>query len=521
MQAMHILPVRRALISVYDKSGLKELGHALRQAGVEIVSTGGTEKELKSFGIDCRSVTTLTGYAEILGGRVKTLHPAIFGGILAKRGDSRQMLEVKDNKLELIDLVVVNLYPFEECRLKNASEPELLENIDIGGPSMIRAAAKNFNSVAVVTSPSQYAQVIEDLNSHSGGISLNTRRKLASKAFEYSAYYDGLIADYFRSASNETDKFPDYLNLNWKKKSQLRYGENPHQKGFLYEQVPSVSPSVVNSKILAGKELSYNNILDLQAALNIVRVFDKPFAVVLKHNTPCGAACGKNLSEAYQLALESDPVSAYGGIVGLNQKVDLSTAKVINDTLFIECVIAPEYDSDALELLMTKKNRRILSCGKLQLPSSQLDVRMLAGGALVQDEDSFTERPDRFETVTEKRLSSEQMQGLWFGWKVCRFVKSNAIVICQGEKTVGIGAGQTSRLDSVQIAARKAGERAKNSLLASDAFFPMRDGIDEAAKAGVKAIIQPGGSKKDQECIQAANAYGIAMVFTGVRHFRH
>lgn len=514
-----VVPIKRALISVYNKDGLKELALILSGLGVEILSTGGTEAQLKSWGIKTASVSAYTGFPEILGGRVKTQHPKILGGILAKREDSGQMKEAQEKGLGLIDMVVINLYPFEQTWESGAVQEMMLENIDIGGPSLIRAAAKNFPSVAVVTSPEQYPLIIKELK-EKNGIALETRQKLACQGFEYTAYYDGVVARYFQSLARKPE-FPDHFSYSVRQDIQLRYGENPHQQAYLYRQFPPVCPSVVNSKILSGKELSYNNILDLEAAFNLMIEFDKPGAVIIKHNNPCGAACADTLAQAYLDAYESDPVSAYGGIVGLNRKVDLETATKINDTLFVECIIAPDYDEKALQLLMTKKNRRILACGKLDNLSGEKEIRILRGGALVQTKDVIQEKPAEFKSVTIKKPTDEQMKALWFAWKVCKNVKSNAIVICQGEKTVGIGAGQTSRVDSVIIAARKAGKRAENSVLASDAFFPMRDGVDEAAKAGVSAIIQPGGSKRDEECIQAANEHGMAMVFTGVRHFRH
>lgn len=517
---LDVVPIKRAVISVHDKEGLKELAQALSDQGTEILSTGGTESQLKTWGIKTVSVSTYTGFPEVLGGRVKTLHPKIMGGILAKRDDVHQTQEARQMGLEMIDLVVVNLYPFEKTWESKASPEVIIENIDIGGPSMIRAAAKNFASVAVVTSPEQYPEIIKELKEKQG-LSLSTRQKLARKAFEHTAYYDGVVARYFQSSADSAEEFSEMFAYSVRRSISLRYGENPHQKAFLYKQVPEIHPCVINAQILSGKELSYNNILDLEAAFNLMIEFDKPSAVIIKHNTPCGAASAESLEQAYLDAYESDPVSAYGGIIGLNRKVNLATAQKINDTLFVECIIAPDYDQEAMELLVTKKNRRILACGDLTDLSGEKEFRILRGGALVQTRDIIVEKPDQCKVVTAKKPSDQQMKALWFAWKVCKNVKSNAIVFCQGEKTVGIGGGQTSRVESVIIAARKAGDRAGNSVLASDAFFPMRDGVDEAAKAGVCAIIQPGGSKRDEECIQAANEHGMAMVFTGVRHFRH
>ena len=514
------ITIKRALISVYDKNGLKDLAEALSNAGAEILSTGGTEKQLQSWEIKTVSVSSYTGFPEILEGRVKTLHPKIAGGILARREEPDQMKTVQREGIGLIDLVVVNLYPFEKTWESKASPEKMLENIDIGGPSLIRAAAKNYASVAVVTSPEQYPEIVGELK-EKGGISLATREKLARKAFEYTAYYDGVIARYFKQAAKTEEKFPENYSYSVKRTFPLRYGENPHQEAYLYKLQPELGPSAINSKILSGKELSYNNIFDLEATFNLMLEFEKPFAAIIKHNNPCGAACAETLANAYFDAYEGDPVSAYGGIVGLNRKVDLETAQKINDTLFVECIIAPDYEERALELLMTKKNRRILACGELHGLQPGLEFRILRGGALIQTSDIIKEQPSDFKIVTEKKPTPEEMKSLWFAWKICKHVKSNAIVICQDEKTVGIGGGQTSRVESVIIAARKAGERAKGAVLASDAFFPMRDGVDEAARAGVTAIIQPGGSKRDEECIKAANEHSIAMVFTGVRHFRH
>src|SRR3972149_2775113 len=515
-----VVSIKRVLISVYHKEGLKELAETLSSLGLEILSTGGTEKQLKEWGIKTVSVSSYTGFPEILEGRVKTLHPKIAGGVLAKREDRHQMEEVQSHSIGLTDMVVVNLYPFQETWQKNAREDEMLENIDIGGPSLIRAAAKNYPGVAIVTSPEQYPQIIAELKQKKG-IRLITRKELARRAFGYTAYYDGVIARYFQCSSDSDSSFPDYLTYSVRKSLPLRYGENPHQKAFVYKLSPELHPSVVNSKILSGKELSYNNILDLEAAFNLMIEFEEPCAVIIKHNNPCGAACDKTLAEAYMAAYDSDPVSAYGGIIGLNRTVDLETARKINDTLFVECIIAPDYEEKALELLMTKKNRRILACGAVSGIKRDREFRILRGGALVQTADGFVEKPSDFKVVTTRKPTEEQIKSLWFAWKVCKNVKSNAIVICQGEKTVGIGAGQTSRVDSVIIAARKAGKRAEGGILASDAFFPMRDGIDEAGQAGVDGSIQPGGSKRDEECIAAANEKGMAMVFTGVRHFRH
>ncbi len=517
-----LVKIRRALISVADKSQLKELAETLVKSKVEIIATGGTLKQLKEWKIQTKPVSTLTGYPEILEGRVKTLHPKIFGGILAKREDKKQQKEIKAKKIPLLDMVVVNLYPFEETVQKqNISEAGILEQIDIGGPSLIRAAAKNFKSVAVLTNSNQYLPVIEELQQNSGGLSLNTRLRLAQEAFSYVSYYDTIIEKYFTQKLDRSEEFPEYLNLGYKKANPLRYGENPHQKAFVYRDTSYKKAGLLNSQILSGKELSYNNLVDLEAALEMLSEFEQPFAVIIKHTNPTGAACEENLAQAYEKALACDPLSAYGGIVGLNQKVDFQTAEKINQTTFVECILAPEYEPKALELLKTKKNRRILACGKLADLNKEKQIKLIKGGALVQTADKILEDEKNWRVVTDVKPTSEQLNSLSFAWKVCKQVKSNSIVIVQGLKTVGIGEGQTSRVDSAIKAIRKAEARASGSVLASDAFFPMPDGVEEAGKAGIVAIIQPGGSKYDQEVIQMANKYKIAMVFTGVRHFKH
>lgn len=517
-----IVKVKRALISVSDKSQLKDLADALVKLKVEIIATGGTLKQLKEWKIKTTPVSKLTGFPEILEGRVKTLHPKIFGGILAKREDKKQQKEIKAKKIPLVDLVVVNLYPFEETvQKKNISQAEILEQIDIGGPSLIRAAAKNFNSVAVLTKPAQYLLVIGELQQNSGGLRLNTRLKLAQEAFSYVSYYDTIIEKYFLQNLDQSEEFPEYLNLSYKKTNPLRYGENPHQKAFVYRDSSYQGTGLLNSQILSGKELSFNNLVDLEAALEMFSDFEQPFAVIIKHTNPTGAACSQNLAKAYEDALACDSLSAYGGIVGLNKKVDFQTAEKINVTIFVECILAPEYDKAALELLKTKKNRRILAYGKSADFNQETQIKLIKGGALLQTPDKILEDEKNWKIVSEKKPTSEELNSLKFAWKVCKHVKSNSIVIVQGLKTVGIGEGQTSRVDSVIKAIRKAEARASDSVLASDAFFPMPDGVEEAGKARIVAVIQPGGSKYDQDVIDMANRYKIAMVFTGVRHFKH
>jgi phosphoribosylaminoimidazolecarboxamide formyltransferase/IMP cyclohydrolase len=518
--------IKRALLSVSDKSGIVELAGALSKLGVEIVSTGGTQAELKKASIKLISISSFTGFPEILGGRVKTLHPHVFGGILAKREDEQHKKEMGEQDIKCIDLVIVNLYPFEETVKKaEVTQQEAIENIDIGGPSMIRAAAKNFESVAVVVNPKKYDRIIKELEENDGSLCLATRKDLAREVFEYTAHYDTTISNYFSELSPQKEnEFPEYLNLSFEKIQSLRYGENPHQGASFYKNTVFKGPSIPRCEILSGKELSYNNINDLEAALAMLGDFrERPFAVLLKHTNPCGAACADSLPQAYEDALACDPVSAFGCIIGLNRVVDLEAARKIHETFFVECVVAPGYETEAFELLKKKKNRRFLACPELsQWTKNKVnEVKVIKGGALVQTPDDHQIRESDLKLVTDVSPTPEQIKSLLFAWKMVKHVKSNAILLAQGERTVGIGAGQMSRVDSSIIAARKAGEKAKGSVLASDAFFPMRDGVDAAAQAGVVAIIQPGGSKGDPEVIKAANENKIAMVFTGIRHFRH
>ena len=520
------IKIRRALLSVSDKTHLIDLANILSRFGVEIISTGGTQAKLKEAGIKSITISSFTGFPEILGGRVKTLHPKVFGGILARRDDEQQKKEVTEQDINLIDLVVVNLYPFGKViSQKEVKQEEAIENIDIGGPSMLRAAAKNYASVAVVVNPQRYAEIIQELEEGDGSLCLETRLSLASEVFQHTAYYDSMIANYFRrTLPSEEDGLPEQVSLGWERVQTLRYGENPHQKAAFYKDPTFQGPTISRCEILSGKELSYNNIIDLDAALTMVEDFqDKPFVAILKHTNPCGAACADSLAKAYEDALACDPVSAFGCIIGLSQTVDTETAKKIHETFFVECVIAPGYEPEAFELLKKKKHRRFLACPDLldfQKNETPL-VNVIKGGALMQTPDHHELKQSDLRVVTEVAPTPEQIKSLFFAWKMVKHVKSNAILLAQGEKTVGIGAGQMSRVDSSKIAAMKAGDRAKGSVLASDAFFPMRDGVDAAAEAGVVAIIQPGGSKGDEEVIKAANEHKIAMVFTGIRHFRH
>ncbi len=521
-----LIKIRRALLSVSDKTNLIDLAKVLSNLAVEIISTGGTQAELKKAGIKSVSISSFTGFPEILGGRVKTLHPKVFGGILAKRDDEEQKKELTEQDFKYIDLVVVNLYPFGKVvSQEGVKEEDAIENIDIGGPSMLRAAAKNYTSVAVAVNPKKYKEIIQELETNDGSLSLDTRLSLASEVFQHTAYYDSMIANYFKGLfPAKEDEYPQYLTLGWEKAQSLRYGENPHQNAAFYKDPAFKGASISRCEILSGKELSYNNINDLDAALAMLEDFrEKPFAVILKHTNPCGAACAESLAKAYEDALACDPVSAFGCIVGVNQVADMETAKKIHDTFFVECVLAPGYKPEALELLKKKKNRRFLACPDLLnfRKSKENVVSVIKGGALLQTADQHEIKESDLKVVTKVAPTAEQIGSLLFAWRMVKHVKSNAILLAQGEKTVGIGAGQMSRVDASKIAVMKAGDKAKGSVLASDAFFPMRDGVDAAAEAGVKAIIQPGGSKGDPEVILAANEHKIAMVFTGIRHFRH
>lgn len=512
--------IRRALISVSDKTGIDEFARGLSELGVEIISTGGTAKFLRERGIHVIEVSDLTEFPEMLEGRVKTLHPSIHAAILARRDKPSHMKALAERGIVPIDLVVVNLYPFKEVvaqagvRLEDA-----IESIDVGGPALIRAAAKNFWSVGIVVNPSRYKEVLSELKV-SGGLSEQTRLTLAAEAFALTAAYDAAIQEYFektRREAGEAPLFPPTLQLVYEKARDVRYGENPHQLAALYTEARA--KGIANARQLQGKELSFNNLLDLDAALELVEEFEEPTAVIIKHTNPCGVACGENLLESYKNAHACDPVSAYGGIVALNRGLDEATAKEIVST-FIEAIVAPSFDPKALEVLAKKKDLRVI-----ELPLGggrpRLRYRQISGGVLVQEPDDLLLIPEEMKVVTEKKPSEKEMEDLIFAWKVAKHVKSNAIVIAKDKRAVGIGAGQMSRIDSTEIALKKAGERAKGAVLASDGFFPFADSILRAADAGITAIIQPGGSIRDAEVIKAANRSGIAMVFTGVRHFKH
>lgn len=517
--------IRKALISVSDKTGLIPLARALHKQKIEILSTGGTLKVLTRAHIPALSISEVTGFPEILGGRVKTLHPLIYGGLLYRRGRRDDEREIKRLKILPIDMVVVNLYPFDKVTQKKVKLETALENIDIGGPTLLRAAAKNFESVVVVTDPADYEAVIEELGKRKGMVSLKLRRRLAQKVFERTSRYDHLIARYLeRQASHQKDsELPRRLEGIYEKSLELRYGENPHQRGALYRPLGKTQAEF---RVIHGKELSFNNLLDIEATMGVLCEFNRKAACVVKHTNPCGIAEGRTLTEAVEKAIDSDLLSAFGGIVGLNDSCDGGTAKRIYELLkFVEVVVAPRFDPQALAILKERKNVRLVETGKIS-EEGPWDFRFTKFGILLQDRDlpiRSQERAlrERLKHVTETELEKKDIDELIFAWKCAKTVRSNAIVITKGYQTVGIGAGQMSRVDSVEIACRKAGYRAEGGYLASDAFFPLPDSIELAYKAGIRAVIQPGGSIRDAEVIQACNHFGIAMVFTGERHFKH
>ena len=504
---------KRALISVSDKTNIVEFAKGLEKHGFEVISTDGTYTHLKNNGVSCISIEDVTHFPEILEGRVKTLHPKIHGGLLSKRGNELHNKHVAENNIEYIDLVCVNLYPFEATvKKEGVSEEEIIENIDIGGPSMLRSAAKNFNDVAVVTDINDYAKILEELEQ--GGISYETRRALAIKVFNTTASYDAAIANYFNKKDNLV---PERLTLSYKLQDSLRYGENPHQKAYHYVQDNNESYALQNAVQLHGKEMSYNNIQDASAALDILSEFDETTCVAVKHMNPCGVATGNSVFEAYSRAYEADPVSIFGGIVAVNGKVDKETAEKMH-SIFLEIILAIDYDEEALEILTKKKNLRIYKLSEKNNNHEQ-QIKSVRGGILVQD---FNDKlADEYESVTEKNVDESQQRDIEFGLKVVKHVKSNAIVVVKDGQTLGIGAGQMNRVGSCKIALEQAGEKAKGAVLASDAFFPMRDSADIAADYGIAAIVQPGGSIRDQESIDACNEKGVAMVFSKIRHFKH
>jgi len=521
--------VQRAILSVTDKTGLVDFARELSALGIELVSTGGTAKLLRESGIAVKDISELTGFPEMLDGRVKTLHPKVHGGILHRRENPAHRAAVAEHGIPPIDMVVVNLYAFEKTAAKTGvAFDELIENIDIGGPSMIRSAAKNFHDVAIVTSPDDYNSIAEELARSDGELSLDTKWKLARKAFATTAAYDSAIASTLeRVSANDNfhlqlaeEAFPPTLRLSFQKTLDLRYGENPHQKAAMYSD--GTGTGVANARQLQGKELSYNNIVDLQAAWDLAQEFtekdfDEPVCAIIKHTNPCGTATGKTLAEAYKKALECDPVSAFGGVIGVNRPVDAAAAEEMHK-LFLEVIAAPAFDEAAKAKFATKKNLRLIEV----VPANQKWVlKHISGGILLQDADIRPLQESDLKVVTKRAPTPEEKRALLFAWKVCKHVKSNAIVYARDGQTVGVGAGQMSRVDSAKIGAMKAQLPLKGTVAASDAFFPFPDGVEEIAKAGATAIIQPGGSQRDAEVIEAADRLGLAMLFTGVRHFRH
>jgi phosphoribosylaminoimidazolecarboxamide formyltransferase / IMP cyclohydrolase len=518
-----LIPVRRALLSVSDKSGLVELARALALRNVEIVSTGGTARLLSGEGLAVREVSAYTGFPEIMDGRVKTLHPRIHGGLLGRRGIDDAAMAL--NHIEPIDLLVVNLYPFAQavarpdCRYREA-----IEHIDIGGPAMLRAAAKNHEFVAAVVDPADYARLLEELSEHAGATTLATRSWLAAKAFAHTARYDTMVADFLAAQHHATvERFPATLPLVWQKVQDLRYGENPHQSAAFYRDPALRGVSVATAQLLQGKELSFNNIADADTAIECVRQFDEPCCVIVKHANPCGAALAGSALAAYEAAYRTDPTSAFGGIIAFNRELDAQAAESIVTRQFAEVIAAPAVSPDALAVLGSKAGVRVLALGDLRnAPTTELEYRSVTGGLLVQTRDTASAAP--LKVVTRRSPSATELTDLEFAWRVCRFVKSNAIVYARDRTTVGVGAGQMSRVYSCRIAAMKAADgelTTSGAVMASDAFIPFRDSIDVAAEYGIRAVIQPGGSRRDDEVIAAANEHGMAMVFTAVRHFRH
>lgn len=543
-------PIRRALLSVSDKTGLVELARALAGFGVEILSTGGTAKALRDAGIEVRDVSDVTGSPEMLDGRVKTLHPRIHGGILAVRDNPEHAHALEEHSIGPIDMVVVNLYPFEQTiKREGVTLAEAVEQIDIGGPSMVRSAAKNFNDVAVVVLPNQYEEVVGQLERNGGALDLGLRRRLALRAFYVTSIYDGAIFKFllnhgvsdegeqedagvrglkpnsvvrishvpFETLTGEEARLPEFVDLNLHRASELRYGENPHQRAALYST--EEHGGIARAEVLGGKEMSFNNYVDADAAWQLVCDFEETACAIIKHMNPAGVGTGATNEEAYRRALETDPVSAFGGIVAFNRTVDEAAARAVAE-IFTEVVVAPDFDAAAVELLKSKKNLRILRAGDVKIPEG-LDLKRITGGVLVQTRDTHRLKREDLKAVTKRAPTEEEIEALLFAWTVCKHTKSNAIVYARAGQTVGVGAGQMSRVDSVRLGAARARIAVEGSVLASDAFFPFRDGLDEAAKHGITAVIQPGGSVRDSEVIAAADEHNLAMVFTGVRHFRH
>ena len=519
-----LAPIGRALISVSDKTGITEFAQALSERGVELLSTGGTCKLLREAGITVVEVSDHTGFPEMMDGRVKTLHPKIHGGILGRRGTDDDVMA--KHEIPPIDLVVVNLYPFEatvarpDCSLEDA-----VENIDIGGPTMVRAAAKNHKDVTIVVSAADYPRLIEELDQHDGHTTLQTRFDLAIRAYEHTAAYDGMIANHFGCLTEGgSESYPRTFNLQLHKVQEMRYGENPHQRAAFYREATQREVGISAAEQLQGKALSYNNVADTDAALECVKTFEDPACVIVKHANPCGVAVAEDLLTAYDLAFHTDTESAFGGIIAFNRELDGATAAAIVERQFVEVIIAPEMSQEAVSAVAAKENVRLLRTGQWGPPTTALDFKRVNGGLLIQDRDNGMVARDELTVVSERQPTEEEWGDLLFAWRVAKFVKSNAIVYAAKQRTIGVGAGQMSRVNSARIAAIKAehaGLEVRGAVMASDAFFPFRDGIDNAAERGIAAVIQPGGSMRDEEVINAANEAGMAMVFTGMRHFRH
>ena len=524
MSETNLVQTKRALISVSDKAGIVEFARALASMGVELLSTGGTWRLLKDNGLEVTEVSEYTGFPEMMDGRVKTLHPKVHGGILARRGQDDAVMAA--HGIAAIDMVVVNLYPFEatvarpDCSLEDA-----IENIDIGGPTMVRAAAKNHRFVNIVVNAADYGAIVAEMQANNGATSLATRFDLAIKAYEHTAAYDGAIANHFGSlVPGGSPTFPRTFNTQFHKVQEMRYGENPHQRAAFYVEAHPAEAGIATAKQLQGKELSYNNVADTDAALECVKNFSEPACVIVKHANPCGVAVAADIGKAYQLAFATDPESAFGGIIAFNRELDAATARAIVDSQFVEVIIAPSASAAAIAAVADKKNVRLLVCGTWSAPGPAFDYKRVNGGLLVQDRDLGMITAADLKVVSKVQPSQQQLQDLLFAWKVAKFVKSNAIVYAANGQTVGVGAGQMSRINSARIAAIKAehaGLAVRGSVMASDAFFPFRDGIDNAGQAGIAAVIQPGGSIRDDEVIAAADEHGMAMVFTAMRHFRH
>lgn len=512
------MPIKKALVSVSDKTGVADFVKQLSKLGVEILSTGGTAKALKDAGIKVTDVSGYTGFPEMMNGRVKTLHPKIHGGLLALRDNEEHMRQAKENNVEMIDMVIVNLYPFQKTvENKDVKEEVAIENIDIGGPSMIRSAAKNFKFVTVVTDPSDYEVVLEELKKDDD-TKLETRKKLARKAFTLTERYDTAIENYFREKLGEAE----LLNLHYEKVMSLRYGENPHQKAAFFRNPDNTDANITNSKVLSGKQLSFNNIVDGDSALELVKEFKEPTVVFIKHNNPCGVASAKTIEEAFKLAHQVDPLSAFGSVIAVNREVNEEIVAYMKEAkIFVEIIIAPSYEKKALSRLKTRENLRILEAGPLKLDMISTDIKKIAGGILIQTRDTYELTPADLKVVTKKKPTDEEIKSMLFATKVVKRTLSNAIVFAKGTVVTGIGAGQMSRVDAVFLAGKKGGEKVKGSVMSSDAFFPFPDGIELAAEYGITAVIQPGGSVRDEEVIKRADELGLSMVFSGRRYFRH